>query len=128
MPSGPQIANRYKRRACRFRPEDGEEAFVHFDLADGVHWTLSLVEISDGGLAFGLNDGRPRLKVGARIDRVTVEAGGFELAGSARVTHVTSELGVSTICGAEFAPSTEADKKTLALVLNTILKRSPRLG
>ena len=120
MPSVPYLAYVCNRRAWRLRTGNADEAFIQFDLADGSRWSLSLLEISEGGVGFGLDNGRPSLTIGATIEAATLHVGDFEISGSARVSHVTSEFAVGTLCGAEFRPADDADRRLMALLLHEL--------
>jgi c-di-GMP-binding flagellar brake protein YcgR len=114
-----RILNPYscRRRAWRWRVKRGQEAVVEFDLPRGWRWTLSLVEISDGGVGFRLDNGRPELAIGTRIDDVIVDVGAIQVTGSVRVLHVTEDAGADSTCGAAFTPATEDDRRMLDLIL-----------
>jgi hypothetical protein len=113
------------RRARRIVVEDEAAAFVEIDFVRRSHWKLSLVEISPIGVSFRLEDGRPSLAVGSRLQGVRLDVVGLQVSGNLRVAHVTRMPGAETICGAEFQPSTEADHRMMALVLSSLEKRSP---
>jgi hypothetical protein len=103
-------------------------AFVHFHLKDGTHWKLNLIDISADGVGFSLDDGGPSLLVGTEIVFLEIHVGARRVTGDARVTHVTQEFAIGTICGAEFVPTTSRDKRSLALMLQDIETRSARFG
>jgi hypothetical protein len=97
------------------------EAFVEFDLADGRRWCLDLVNVSDGGLCFGLDDdGQPVLEVGTRIDDAVVRVGEIEISGSLLVAHATEQFAAGTLCGAEFKPSKECDQHKLTTLIDQL--------
>ena len=126
MPSG--LLNFYKcrRDAWRFRVERGQQAVVEFDHPEGRHWTLTLVEISDGGVRFRLDEDRPTLAIGDRIAEVTLDVGTLQMTGSLQVHHITPEPDGGATCGAEFTPATEADERMLELILRFFDRGDPR--
>ena len=115
-----------QRRAWRLRVDHEEEAFVQFDLLGKSHWKLKILEISPVGVGFRLQDGRPSLMVGTRLDKVSLHVVGLRIMGTLLVAHVTRGLGADMICGAEFLPSTEADEWTMALLVRCLEKRDPQ--
>jgi hypothetical protein len=130
--SGPEVAtltsrsrltNFCQRRAARHRPDHAERAFVEFDLYDGSRWRLSLLEISDVGICFGLDDNQPSLAVGTPISAATLAVNALRIRGSLQVVHVTTEFAAGTICGAEFVPTTATDRRALILILARLDKR-----
>ena len=114
------------RRNWRFRLNHAEKASVDFDLPDGSHWSLNLVELSAEGFAFELENGRPELTAATRIDAVAIRVKGVQFAGTLRIVHVTKESEADTVCGAEFAPATDADAGTLALLITALEERDRR--
>ena len=115
-----------QRRAWRLRVDHEDEAFVQFDLVGSSRWRLKLTEISPVGLAFRLQDGSPILAVGTQLNGVQLHVVGLRIVGTILVAHVTREPGADTICGAEFLPATEADERTMALLVSCLEKRDPR--
>jgi hypothetical protein len=113
-------SSRYNKR--HWLPHAGE-AFVEFGLADGRHWCLDLVNVSDGGLCFGLDDnGQPVLEVGSRIDAAVVRVGEIEISGSLLIAHATEQFGAGTLCGAEFKPSKKCDQHKLTTLIDQLEK------
>ncbi len=123
MPDNPRFDRACRRRAVRYRPSHGDTATVRLELVEGSVWTLNVVEISENGLAFGLDHGRPPLTVGARIDRATIRLGSEQIAGSLCIRHVTEEFAAGTICGAEFTPSSVAEERIIEKVLEVLAAR-----
>ncbi|HEX6851992.1 MAG TPA: hypothetical protein VF139_11365 [Candidatus Polarisedimenticolaceae bacterium] len=128
MNRGPQFANSCKRRAVRYRPGHAEQAYVEFGLADGSRWRLSLLELSNGGICFGLENEEPSVTVGMTIDGARLQVGDACVTGSLRVAHVTSEFAAGTVCGAEFTPASGSDHRALALLLSHLEARGDRPG
>jgi hypothetical protein len=126
MPVAPNLAYVCNRCAWRFKPGHDETATVQFHLDDGSHVMLNLLEISEGGLRFILDDGRPEPLIGTHVDATMVQVGDFRIWGQMRVTHITPEFAVGTVCGVAFMPSTKADKKLMKLLLYDLEKRCPR--
>ena len=122
-----RLLNFYKcrRAAWRVRVENKQEAIVEFDLPAGRHHTLRLVEISEGGLSFHVDDAvREALTIGMDIDDVTVDVGGLQIVGSMRLLHVTEPAGGGAACGVEFTPTTGVDERMMGLVLLGLEHRS----
>ena len=108
------------RWAERYRPRHGQDAAVELRLGDGSCWRLDLLDISAGGVSFGLEPGQHDLVSGMRIDEAVVCIGKSRIAGSLVIVHVTEEFSVGTFCGASFAPATEADRTALDAVMGEL--------
>ncbi len=113
MTDGPQFARSCRRRGWRYRMQSAEQAFVEIRLADGSTCRLDLLDLGAGGLSFGLDEGGPALRVGARIDGAVVRVGKIRMTGRLRIAHMTEEFGTGTVCGAEFDPLGEADEQAM---------------
>ena len=124
MPSQTEPTRTYLRRAWRLRVPNDEEAFVEFDLVGEPHWRLDLVEVSEVGVGFRLEGGRPSLAVGTPIAGVMIHAAGLRIAGSIRVAHVTPKPADDTICGAVFVPSTETDMQAMGRLMSHLEKHN----
>jgi hypothetical protein len=110
-----------RRYNTRYWLPHAGEAFVEFALADGHAWCLDLVNVSYGGLCFGLDDnGRPFLEVGSRIDGAVVRVGEIEISGDLLIAHATEQFGAGTLCGAEFKPSKECDGQRLTTLIDQL--------
>ncbi len=95
----------------------GEPAFIDFAMPDGSHFRLDVLSLGSGGVSFGLDEGRPPLQDGSRIERAILCVGDTRVAGGIVVAHVTEEFSVGTVCGAEFHPATAADEQALDALL-----------
>jgi len=100
-----------RRSGLRHRFLYAKDAFIEFTASDGRPWRLGLLDYSSGGLCFGLEDGQPILKPGARIDPIVVRIGSLGIEGVLTIAHATEEFGAGTICGARFDPATEPDER-----------------
>ena len=128
MTGNPSFTYSRKRRHSRYKPEPAEPAFVEFDLVDDSHWRLSLLEIGEGGLCFGVGNEQLSWPVGLRIDPVTIQVSDLRISGGLRIAHVTPEFAAGTACGAEFSPSTSADARALGRLLARLEKLGHRSG
>lgn len=109
--------NRHNQRRWLSRAGEGT---VEFEFPHGKHRRLDLVNISPGGVCFGLDDDGLRMRRGQRIERVLVKIGNVEVTGSLVVAHLTESLMTGTVCGAEFCPSTLAEGAALFDLLLTL--------
>jgi hypothetical protein len=125
LPDAPQFYRGCQRRFQRSRPEHAERAFLHFGGAGGARRTMSLVEISEGGVGFGVDDEGPSFEIGDAFEGVTIQVGACAIAGSLRVAHLTSSFAAGTVCGAAFTPASEADAQAMAALLAGLDKRKP---
>jgi hypothetical protein len=128
LTGNPSFTYSTRRRHSRYKPELAEQAFVEFELVDESHWRLRLLEIGAGGLCFGVDNERPSLSVGWKIDPVTIHMDDMRISGSLRIAHVTPEFAAGTTCGAEFSPSTSTDAGALGLVVARLEKLGHRSG
>ena len=115
-----------QRRAWRLRVDRDDESFAEFDFPKGWRWTLNLVEISDGGVGFRLEGGRPSIEIGTVIDGGAIQVGKVRINGAFRVMHVTPDSEEGTICGAAFTPASPGDERTMSQLLDALEKQAPR--
>ena len=102
-----------RRGGERYRLLYANEAFVEFVGSDGRPWKLDLMGISADGLCFGLQDGKPSLERGSRLDSIVVQIASIRINGMLTIAHATEEFAAGTICGAKFQPATDADQLKL---------------
>ncbi len=124
MPGDATDTQACRRRAPRFRLDQGPSGFIQFDLRDGSRWMLVVTEISAGGIRFKVNDGRPALSPGTRIDTATVQVGDVRFNGSVRVVHVTQDSAGGAFCGGVFTPEAEANKRMMTVLLGALENRA----
>jgi c-di-GMP-binding flagellar brake protein YcgR len=115
-----------QRRAWRLRVDRDDESFAEFDFPKGWCWTLNLVEISDGGVGFRLEGGRPTIEIGTVIAGAAIQIGKVRIEGALRIMHVTPDPEDGTICGAAFTPASPADERTMSQLLDALEKQAPR--
>ena len=106
-----------RRNGQRHRCLYAKDAFIEFTSSDGRPWRLDLLDYGSGGLCFGLEDGKPVLGRGARLDAIVVHIGSLAIAGALTIAHATEEFAAGTICGARFDPATEADARKFAAAI-----------
>ncbi len=121
MKDAPQIA--CSRRVPRHRLQHAGEAFVEFDLADKRHYRLQIIEISTGGLSFGVEQEQLALPPGSTINQVVICVGKTLIYGNVSIAHVTEEFSVGTICGVQFRPATASDERKLTSLIERLPKR-----
>lgn len=115
-----------KRVGWRCVAERDGDASIELNLADWTRCKLQVVEVSKNGVRFLLHDDRPALTVGTQVAHATLLVMGLRVVGSLVVAHVTPRRKASTMCGAEFYPSTDADKRTMAILFGALVERYPR--
>jgi len=96
------------------------EATVEFTYPDGCHWCCDLLNISKGGVCFGLMDEQPALDSGLRIAEAVLRIAEVDIEGSLVVVHITESLSAGTVCGAEFMPATEDDRNRLTHAISQL--------
>jgi hypothetical protein len=115
-----------QRRAWRLRVDRDDESIAEFDFPKGWRWTLNLVEISDGGVGFRLENDRPSVQIGTLIEGGAIQVGKIRISGSLRIMHVSPDPEGGTICGAAFTPATKGDERTMSQLLDALEKQAPR--
>jgi c-di-GMP-binding flagellar brake protein YcgR len=98
------------------------ETFVELTLSDGSNWCCDLLNISEGGLCFGLMEEQPELTRGQRLDGAMVQIEELEIEGSLVIAH-TTEVPSGRICGAKFVPASVADERKLRQAIAELGKR-----
>ena len=109
--------NRHNQRRWLSRAGEGT---VEFEFPHGQRRRLDLVNISPGGVCFGVDDDGLRMQRGQQIERVLIRIGDLEVSGSLVIAHVTESLMTGTVCGAEFSPGTLAEGAALFDLLLTL--------
>jgi hypothetical protein len=116
----PKMVLACRRTGARHRLRHAHDAFVEFTRLDGSTWRTDLLELSGGGVCFGLDAGHPALEPGSRIDRVVLRVAKTAVAGTLTIAHATEEFAAGTICGAQFQPAGEADARVLAQLIASL--------
>lgn len=118
MSQSPTSATKCGRRSRRHLVQHARDVIELS--AEGRSWKLGLLDVSAGGVCFGLEDDGPSLEVGSRVESVVLRLEGTEIHGGIVVSHVTQEFGAGTICGAEFLPATDEDRVTLGSLVERL--------
>ena len=100
-----------RRKNPRFSlvaPYDGTIQFG-FPEAHSAVCTMTLLDLSRGGLSFVLAHELPGLEVGESIDAARVHLAGRIVTGDIVVMHLTPDAGRGAVCGALFFPTEDED-------------------
>ncbi len=95
-------------------------AEIEFDLPDGGHYRLPLLNISGLGLAFSIPEPIPEIKVGNMLVAAQIHVGSLVIRGSLVVQHIVRDHPSKQKCGAEFHPASDTDRKELVSLLSRL--------
>ncbi len=113
-----RVKNRREDRRYALPTEVGAE--IEFDLLDGGHYRLPLLNISDLGLAFSIPEPIPEIKAGIVLVAAQIHVGSLVICGSLVVQHVVRDHPSKQKCGAEFHPASNTDRKELVSLLSRL--------
>jgi hypothetical protein len=109
------------RRGARQRL-DHLDGRVEFENSRGLQWRLPIVDVSPGGLAFGLDERVPCPPIGSRIPEMVIRLGEHEIRGSFVVCHVTSSFSQGIVCGGRFTANTRFDERRLESMIHEVVE------
>jgi c-di-GMP-binding flagellar brake protein YcgR len=116
----PKMVLACRRTGARHRLRHAHDAHVEIVLPDGSPRRFDLLELSSGGVCFGLDDGQIDLGPGSRFEQVVLHVAATRIAGTLTIAHATEEFAAGTICGAQFQPAGEADSRALATLIASL--------
>jgi hypothetical protein len=109
-----------ERRHERHRLIISPGARVEIEIDGHGRLDFELLDISAGGVCFGLEEGSPRLEPGAELGSAVLYVQDEEIRGTLTVAHMTGGGFAGTLCGASFEPTSESDARRLAAVLKRL--------
>jgi hypothetical protein len=112
-------------RACQRQYErrrllDAPGAFLEIETSGHRRFRFDLLDVSPGGVCFGLEEDRPNLEPGARLHNAVLHISAHEIRGHLTVTRMTQEGFSGTVCGASFEPMTESDARRFVDVVSRL--------
>ena len=120
MPS--RVKNKREDRRYALPTDVGAE--IEFNLLDGGHHQLPLLNISGLGLAFSISEPIPAIKAGVMLPAAQIHVGSLVIRGSLVVQHIVRDHPSKQKCGAEFYPASDTDRKELVSLLSRLKSMS----
>jgi len=94
-------------------------AEIEFDVLEGGHYRLPLLNINSLGLAFSFPEPIPDIKPGCMLAAAKIHVGALVIRGTLVVQHIMRDHSKHN-CGAEFYPASNADRDELASLLSRL--------
>lgn len=94
-------------------------AEIEFDVLEGGHYRLPLLNINSLGLAFSFPEPIPDIKPGCMLAAAKIHVGALVIHGSLVVQHIMRDHSKHN-CGAEFYPASNADRDELVSLLSRL--------
>ncbi len=117
-----KVKNKREDRRYALPTEVGAE--VEFDVLNGGHYHLPLLNINSLGLAFSIPEPIPELKVGSMLAAAQIHVGSLVIRGSLVVQHIVRDHPSKQKCGAEFYPASDTDRNELVSLLSRLKSMS----
>ncbi len=114
----PLRVNKREDRRYALPTEVGAE--VEFDVLNGGHYHLPLLNINSLGLAFSIPEPIPELKVGLMLTAVQIHVGSLVIRGNLVVQHIVRDHPSKQECGAQFYPACDTDRNELVSLLSRL--------
>lgn len=113
----PKLVLACQRTGLRHRLRRAHDSFIELTLHDGRSLRLDLLEISSGGVCFGLDGSPSALEPGVTIAGAVLRVAGTTVTGTLVIAHATEEFAAGTICGAQFLPEGEANRRAYSTLI-----------
>ncbi len=113
-----------KRQDRRYVLPTDVGAEIEFDVLDGGHYRLPLVDINSLGLAFSMPEPIPELKAGCMLAAAQIHVGPLVIRGNLVVQHIALDHPKHK-CGAQFYPATGKDRNELVSLLSRLESMLP---
>ncbi len=117
-----KIKNKRKDRRYALPADVGAE--IEFDVLDGGHYRLPLLNISGLGLAFSISEPIPELKVGIMLAAAQIHVGSLVIRGNLTVQHILRDHSSKYECGAQFYAASDRDRNELVSLLSRLKSMS----
>ncbi len=101
-------------------------AEIEFDVPDGGHYRLPLLNISDVGLAFSIPEPIPEIEAGIMLADAQIHVGSLVIRGKLALHHSLRDHPFNPKCGARFYPASDTDRKELVSLLSRLSMSQPR--
>ncbi len=117
-----KIKNKRKDRRYALPADVGAE--IEFDVLDGGHYRLPLLNITSLGLAFSIPEPIPELKAGTMLAAAKIHVGSLVIRGNLVVQHILRDHPSKHKCGAQFYPASDSDRNELVSLLSRLKSMS----
>ncbi len=95
-------------------------AEIEFDVPDGGHYRLPLLNISVLGLAFFIPEPIPGIEAGIMLTDAQIHVGSLVIRGNLVVQHIMRDHPSKQKCGAQFYPASDTDRNELVSLLSRL--------
>ncbi len=95
-------------------------AEIEFDVPDGGHYRLPLLNISVHGLAFSIPEPIPEIKAGCMLAAAQIHVGSLMIRGTLVLRHTPREHPSDHKCGTQFYPASDTDRNELVSLLSRL--------
>ena len=106
------------REARRYALPIDVGAEIEFDVPDGGHYRLPLLNISVHGLAFFIPDPLPGIEAGIMLAAAQIHVGSLVIRGNLVLRHTPREHPSDNKCGTLFYPTSDTDRNELVSLLS----------
>ena len=106
------------REARRYALPIDVGAEIEFDVPDGGHYRLPLLNIGGLGLAFSIPEPIPEIEAGIMLADAQIHVGSLVIRGNLAVEHVLRDH--PSKCGAQFYPTSDTDRNELVSLLSRL--------
>ncbi len=117
-----KIKNKRKDRRYALPADVGAE--IEFDVLDGGHYRLPLLNIDSLGVAFSMPEPIPEIEAGCMLTAAQIHVGSLVIRGNLVVLHIVRDHPSKQKCGAEFHPASDTDRKELVSLLSRLKSMS----
>ncbi len=113
-----RVSNRRQDRRYALPTDGGAE--IEFDVPDGGHHRLPLLNISVFGLAFFIPEPIPEIEAGCMLAAAQIHVGSLVIRGDLVVQHTLRDGLSGHKCGAQFYPASDTDRNELVGLLSRL--------
>ncbi len=107
-----------KRADRRYALPTGAE--IEFDVPDGGHYRLPLLNISGLGVAFSIPGPIPGVEAGSMLADAQIHVGSLVIRGKLALHHSLRDHPFNHKCGARFYPASDTDHNELISLLSRL--------
>ena len=109
-----------RREERRFVLPTDLGAEIEFDVPDGGHYRLPLLNISSLGLAFRIPEPIPEIEAGIMLADAQIHVGPLVIRGNLALQHTLQDHASYHKCGAQFYPASDTDRNELVSLLSRL--------
>ena len=112
-----RVSNRRQDRRYALPTDVGAE--IEFDVPDGGHYRLPLLNIDSLGVAFSIPEPIPEIEAGCMLAAAQIHVGSLVIRGDLVVQHIVRDHPKQK-CGAQFYPGSATDRDELVSLLSRL--------